>query len=66
MWSDFETEQDRMANIRVRDARAMEADTIVTTCPFCLINMVDGVKSVNADEQVAAKDLAELVLEAAL
>ena len=66
MWSDFEAEEDRMANIRVRDAVAMEADTIVTACPFCLINMVDGLKSVNADEKVASKDLAQLVLEAAL
>lgn len=64
MWSDFEAEQERMANIRVQEALAIGADTIVTACPFCLINMVDGVKSVNADDRVQAMDLAELMLEA--
>jgi len=63
MWSDFEAEHERMANIRVREALALGVDTIVTACPFCLINMADGIKSVNADEQVKAMDLAELVLE---
>jgi Fe-S oxidoreductase len=63
MWSDFEAEQDRMANIRVRDALSLGVDTIVTACPFCLINIVDGIKSVNADDRIVCKDLAELVLE---
>jgi len=64
MWSDFEAEHERMANIRVREALGLNVDTIVTACPFCLINMVDGIKSVNADDRVRAMDLAELVLEA--
>jgi len=65
MWSDFEAETERMANIRAREALALQAETIVTACPFCLINMVDGIKSVNADDRLNAKDLAELVLESA-
>jgi Fe-S oxidoreductase len=64
MWSDFEVEHERLANIRVREALQLGADTIVTACPFCLINMEDGIKSVNADELIEAKDLAELLLEA--
>jgi len=64
MWSDFEAEQDRMANIRVREALSLGVDTIVTACPFCLINIVDGIKSVNADDKMQAMDLAELVLAA--
>lgn len=63
MWSDFAAEQDRMANIRVREAVSMGVDTIVTACPFCLINMEDGIKSVNVDDAIVLKDLAELVLE---
>ncbi|MCK5213170.1 MAG: (Fe-S)-binding protein, partial [Dehalococcoidia bacterium] len=63
MWSDFEVEQDHMANIRVRDAVSMGVNTIVTACPFCLINMEDRIKSVNVDDKIAVKDLAELVLE---
>jgi len=65
MWADFEREQDRMANIRVRDALSLGVDTIVTACPFCLINMVDAVKSVGAEDKIVVKDLAEVVSEAA-
>ncbi len=64
MWSDFEAEHERMANIRVREALGLNVDTIVTACPFCLINMVDGIKSVNADDRMRAMDLADLVLAA--
>lgn len=63
MWSDFEVEQDRMANIRVRDAVSMGVNTIVSACPFCLINMEDGIKSVNVEDKIAVKDLAQLVLQ---
>jgi len=37
---------------------------IVTACPWCYINMIDGVKSVNVEDKLVAKDLAELCLEA--
>jgi Fe-S oxidoreductase len=37
---------------------------IVTACPWCYINIVDGVKSVNVEDKLGVKDLAELCVEA--
>ncbi len=64
MWADFEAERERLANIRVREALDVGAEIIVTACPFCLINIEDGIKSVNVEDSLKVKDLAELMLEA--
>jgi Fe-S oxidoreductase len=64
MWSDFESETERIANLRVKEALSVGAETIVTACPWCLINLRDGVKEVNVEAKLAVKDLAELCMEA--
>ena len=64
MWTDFGAEVDRLANIRVREALEAGAEIVVTACPWCLINMVDGVKSVNVEGSISIKDLAEFCAEA--
>lgn len=64
MWSDFEAEEERLANIRVREALEVGAEVIVTACPFCLLNIEDGIKSVNVEDSLKVTDLAELVAEA--
>ena len=64
MWADFEAEEERLANIRVREAVSIGTEAIVTACPFCLINMEDGVKSVGVEDTLKVIDIAELVLSA--
>lgn len=64
MWTDFDAEEERLANIRVREALEVGAEVLVTACPFCLINMEDGVKSVNVEDSLKVRDLAELCVEA--
>ncbi len=64
MWADFESEIERIANLRVKEALEIGVEMIVTACPWCLINMIDGVKSVNVEDKLAVKDLAELCVEA--
>jgi len=66
MWSDFESERGRLANIRIREALATGADIIATACPWCFINMVDGIKAVQEDDSsgIQSKDLAQLCVEA--
>ena len=64
MWADFDAEVDRLANIRVNEALGTGAEIMVTACPWCLINMVDGVKSVNVEDSMKIKGLAELCVEA--
>jgi Fe-S oxidoreductase len=64
MWADFKSETERIANLRVKDALSVGSGMVVTACPWCLINLKDGVKSVNVEAKLAVKDLAELCLEA--
>ena len=64
MWTDFDAEVDRLANIRIKEADETTSEMIVTACPWCLINLVDGVKWVKAEDSIKIKDLAELCLEA--
>ena len=64
MWTDFDAELERLANIRVKEALETGAKIVVTACPWCLINMVDAVKLVNVEDSLKIKDLAELCVEA--
>lgn len=64
MWADFDAEVDRLANIRVKEALESGAEIIVTACPWCQINMVEGVKSVSVEDSMKAIGLAELCVQA--
>jgi len=55
---------DRPALIRAREAADTEADILATACPFCIINLEDGVKVIGKDNKIQVKDIAELVREA--
>jgi Fe-S oxidoreductase len=50
---------------RTDEALAIGVDVIGVGCPFCHIMLDDGVKERGADEKVAVKDLAEILLEVA-
>lgn len=58
-----ELEGSRINEERTREALQTNADTIGTACPFCMTMMVDGVKALDKSEQVAVKDIAEIVNE---
>lgn len=51
---------------RTEEALALKPDVIGTACPFCMTMMTDGIKAKDAAETVQVKDIAELVLEAAM
>lgn len=48
---------------RTKQAMATGASTIVVGCPFCKSMIVDGTKSLDAEEKIKVKDIAELVAE---
>jgi Fe-S oxidoreductase len=54
-------EQERMGVLRVRMAAEAGANTIVTACPFCMVNIEDAIKVAGMEGQMTAIDLAELV-----
>jgi Fe-S oxidoreductase len=50
---------------RAEEALGTGAGTIAVACPFCMTMLSDGVKLLNKDQEVAVKDIAELIAEAA-
>lgn len=47
---------------RIKEAVATGADILVTSCPFCVVNLQAGAKQIGANIKV--KDISELLLEA--
>lgn len=64
MWTDFSAENGRLANIRVKEAMDKKAQVLVTACPWCFINMNDGIKVMNAGDKLEVLSLAELCAQA--
>ena len=54
-------EDQRMGVKRVQMAAEAGANVIVTTCPFCMVNIEDAIKVAGFEGRMAAIDLAELV-----
>lgn len=56
-----ETEGERLANIRVREAAETGAHTLATSCPYCIQNFEDSARTLGAKLQVS--DVAELLAQ---
>ncbi len=56
-------EEQRMGQVRVRMANETGANRIVVACPFCLVNLEDGVKTTGFEGKIQVMDLTELVLK---
>ena len=54
-------EDRRMGQVRVEMAKEAGANVIVTACPFCLVNIEDGIKTSNLEGEIEAIDLVELI-----
>jgi Fe-S oxidoreductase len=65
MWMDEVLTHERTCIKRAREAASVKPDIIVTACPFCLINLSDGIKAIDKENEIQVKDIAEL-LKAAL
>lgn len=50
---------------RTEHAMEVKPDIVAAGCPFCNTMMTDGVKHFNKEEDIAVKDIAELIAEAA-
>lgn len=51
----------RLAETRIEDALDKSATIIASACPFCLLTLEDAVKTVNAEERIRVRDIAELL-----
>ncbi len=60
----LEDEEGESINVvRTKEALETNAGTIASACPFCMTMMTDGVKHFDKTDDVAVKDIAEIVLE---
>ena len=53
----------RISEKRVKMAAETDASTLVSNCPFCLTMFEDGVKGAELEDQLAPKDIAEILVE---
>lgn len=58
-----ETEGTKINVNRTEEAMMTGAETIASGCPFCMTMLTDGVKSLENEEKVQVKDIAEVILE---
>jgi Fe-S oxidoreductase len=55
---------ERPAEVRVKEALEVGADTIATACPLCLIQLSSALKTLGLERQIVVKDITELLSEA--
>jgi Fe-S oxidoreductase len=61
MWVEATDSGERLAEIRVKEAAAIGADVIATSCPFCLLTLDDAVKVTGYEDRIEVMDIAELI-----
>jgi len=61
MW--MEEHHLRMNHLRIDEAIAINANTVVTACPYCLTMMEDAIKDREKTETMKALDISELVVK---
>jgi Fe-S oxidoreductase len=54
---------ERINNLRVKQAQATGADTIVTGCAYCMHMLQDSLKLLNLDESMHVTDIASLTAD---
>lgn len=62
MWME-ETEGSRFNLKRLEDIEKTDANTVASSCPFCLTMLTDAVKDKGVENKYSVKDIAELLLE---
>jgi len=55
---------ERLSELRIEQALETGANTLAISCPYCMANFNDGVLSMNKEDVIEIKDIAELVSEA--
>ena len=63
MWVEGESKEERLAEVRVKDAVELGAEIIAVACPFCLLTLEDATKVQGVDETMAVMDILEILSE---
>jgi Fe-S oxidoreductase len=60
MWMEIDPNT-RINHQRLSEAVEIETDVVVTACPYCLIMLDDAIRSKGLGEEIAVKDIAEVL-----
>jgi heterodisulfide reductase subunit D len=63
MFKEEEKGEDRVNNVRAKEALDTGCKTIAANCPFCITMLEDGLKNFSKEEEVRVKDIAEILSE---
>lgn len=58
--------KDSPSRIRVREARNTGANILAIACPICMMMLEDAVKTEGLEEELAIKDISQIVEESLL
>ncbi|MBS3887061.1 MAG: (Fe-S)-binding protein, partial [Dethiobacter sp.] len=64
-WVETESLKERLAENRIKDARALGADVLAVACPFCILTLDDALKAKGLEEEMKVVDILEILNEAA-
>ncbi len=59
----MEEHHGRICHVRMDDAISVEANTVITACPYCLIMMEDAIKDKEKSETMKALDISEAIVK---
>jgi len=54
---------ERLSDLRIEEALSTGASILATSCPYCITMFEDSIRTLNADDKIAVKDVTELVVE---
>ncbi len=63
MWVETESEKERLAETRAKDAKELEAEIVAAACPFCVLTLDDAIKAVGHEEEMEVKEITEILGE---
>ena len=63
MWVESESKKERLAETRVKDAKALGADIVAVACPFCVLTLEDAMKGLGYEEEMRVAEIMELLGE---
>jgi Fe-S oxidoreductase len=55
--------QDSISQIRLKQALETGASKLAVACPFCMPMLEDASRTLNAEDRIQIKDIAELISE---
>jgi len=57
---------ERFADLRIAQAKAVNAEVLVTSCPYCISNFEEGRLALGEDDPLQIKDITEVIQESML